>query len=241
MDPIEQLRSEGEALLTAARTAGLEAPIEHCPRWDIQRLLSHTGKVFQRTAVVVTENLMTPPANDRFVRFAEDESIFDQFGDALEELVEALTNTVPNAPSWNFTGENLTNAFWTRRMLNEAAMHRWDAQNAAGDTRGFAPELAVDIIDELLFVLMPVLSAKKNPELSATFHFHCTDTDGEWLTTFTAGVPSTTREHAKGQLAVRGPASSLALWAWNRLPASEGGLEALGDTDLLDQWATVVP
>ena len=148
---------------------------------------------------------------------------------------------MPNAPSWNFTGENLTNAFWVRRMVNEAAVHRWDAQHAAGSTEGFAPELAVDIIDELLFVLMPVLSAKKNPELAASFHFHCTDTEGEWLTTFTVGSPVTTREHAKGQLAVRGPASPLCLWAWNRLPASEGGLEALGDTDLLEAWASVVP
>jgi len=241
MDQIEQLRIESEALLAAARSAGLDSPIEHCPGWDMQRLVSHTAKVFQRTAVVVEEGLMVPPANDRFTQFAKDEAIFDQFAEVLEELVDALGNAVPNAPSWNFTGENLTNAFWVRRMVNEAAVHRWDAQHAAGSTEGFAPELAVDIIDELLFVLMPVLSAKKNPELAASFHFHCTDTEGEWLTTFTAGSPVTTREHAKGQLAVRGPASPLCLWAWNRLPASEGGLEALGDTDLLEAWAGVVP
>ena len=241
MDQIEQLRVEGESLLVAARAAGLDAPVEHCPGWNIGRLVGHTAKVFQRTAVVVAENLMTPPDNDRFTPFARDEAVFEQFDEVLEDLVEVLGNAVPNAPSWNFSGENQTNAFWVRRMLNEAAVHRWDAQNAAGAADGFTPELAVDIIDELLFVLMPVLSAKKNPELSATFHFHCTDTDGEWLTRFTQGLPVTTREHAKGQLAVRGPASSLCLWAWNRLPITEGDLEALGDTDLLDQWATVVP
>jgi uncharacterized protein (TIGR03083 family) len=241
MDPIEQLRIEGEALLAAARTAGLDATIEHCPGWEMQRLVSHTAKVMQRTAVVVTEGLMEPPGNDRFTQFAKDDAVFDQFAEVLDDLVDALGNAVPNAPSWNFTGENLTNSFWVRRMLNEVAVHRWDAQNASGGAEGFAPELAVDIIDELLFVLMPVLSAKKNPELSATFHFHCTDTEGEWLTAFTAGSPTTTREHAKGQLAVRGPASALCLWAWNRLPAAEGGLEALGDTSLLEAWATVVP
>jgi uncharacterized protein (TIGR03083 family) len=217
MDQIEQLRTEGRALLAAARTAGLDAPIEHCPGWDMQRLVSHTAKVFQRTAVVVEEGLMEPPANDRFTQFAKDEAIFDQFAEVLDDLVDTLGNAVPNAPSWNFTGEDLTNAFWVRRMVNEAAVHRWDAQHAAGSTEGFAPELA------------------------ASFHFHCTDTEGEWLTTFTAGSPVTIREHAKGQLAVRGPASSLCLWAWNRLPASDGELEALGDTDLLEAWASVVP
>lgn len=241
MDQIEQLRIEGEALLVAARSAGLDAPIEHCPGWTMQRLVSHTAKVFQRTAVVVAEGLMAPPSNDRFTQFSRDEVVFDQFAEVLDDLVDTLRTAVPNAPSWNFTGEDLTNAFWVRRMLNEAAVHRWDAQHAAGPAEGFAPELAVDIIDELLFVLMPVLSSSKNPDLGASFHFHCTDTEGEWLTTFTGGVPVTTREHAKGQLAVRGPASALCLWSWNRLPATEGGLEALGDTDLLEAWATVVP
>lgn len=241
MDQIEQLRTEGEALLAAARTAGLDAPIEHCPGWTMQRLVGHCAKVFQRTAVVVAEGLMAPPANDRFTMFAKDESVLDQYAEVLEDLVEQLTNAVPNAPSWNFTGEDLTNSFWIRRMCNEAAIHRWDAENAAGTAAGFDPGLAVDIIDELLLILMPVLSATKNPTLSSSFHLHCTDTDGEWLTSFTDGVPTTTREHAKGQLAVRGPAGALCLWAWNRLPADQGGLEALGDTDLLAQWASVVP
>lgn len=241
MDQIEQLRTEGEALLAAARTAGLNGTIEHCPGWDMQRLVSHTAKVMQRTAVVVTEGLMAPPANDRFTQFAKDEGVFEQFAEVLDDLVDALGNAVPNAPSWNFSGENLTNAFWVRRMLNEVAVHRWDAQHAAGAAEDFDSTLAVDIIDELLFVLMPVLSGTKNPELSATFHFHCTDTEGEWLTTFAAGSPVTIREHAKGELAVRGPASSLCLWAWNRLPVTEGGLEALGDSSLLEAWASVVP
>lgn len=241
MEPIEQLRLEGEALLAAARTAGPDAPIEHCPGWSMARLVGHTAKVFERTAVVVAEGLMAPPANDRFTQFAKDASVFDQFARVLEELVEALATAVPNAPCWNFTGEDLTSAFWFRRMCNEAAIHRWDAQHAIGTTSGFGPDLAVDIIDELLFVLMPVLSATKNPTLSASFHLHCTDAPGEWLTTFTDGSPVTVREHAKGSLAVRGPADALCLWAWNRLPITDGGLEAIGDIDLLAEWATVVP
>ncbi len=241
MDQIAQLRIEGDALLVAARAAGLDAPIEHCPGWSMQRLVSHTAKVFQRTAVVVSEGLMAPPANDRFTQFSRDDSVFDQYAEVLDDLMAVLTDADPTAPSWNFTGEDLTASFWVRRMCNEAAVHRWDAQHAGGAAEGFAPELAVDIIDELLFILMPVLSATKNPSLSSSFHLHCTDTDGEWLTTFTEGTPVTSREHAKGQLAVRGPAGSLCLWAWNRLGADEGGLEALGDTALLEAWTTIVP
>ena len=241
MDQIEQLRIDGEALLAAARIAGPDAAIEHCPGWSMQRLVSHTARVFERTAVVVSENLMSPPPSERVTQFARDASVFEQYEQVLVDLVSALKASPLDAPSWNFTGEDLTTSFWIRRMANEAAVHRWDAQHAAGTAEPFDPELAVDIIDELLFVLMPVLSATKNPALSSSFHIHCTDTTGEWLTTFRDGVPNTSREHAKGDLAVRGPASALCLWAWNRLPATEGGLEAFGDSELLTRWATIVP
>jgi hypothetical protein len=70
---------------------------------------------------------------------------------------------------------------------------------------------------------------------------HCTDTAGEWLTTFVDGHPTTIREHAKGDIAVRGPASPLYAWAWNRVPITADGLNTAGDTSLLDAWASVVP
>ena len=58
---------------------------------------------------------------------------------------------------------------------------------------------------------------------------------------FTDGALVATREHAKGDLAVRGPASSLLLWAYNRVPAGADGLESFGDPALLDGWASIVP
>lgn len=117
-----------------------------------------------------------------------------------------------------------------------------DTQNAAGIAIDpFDDESAVDGIDELLTVLMPVLSAVKNPELSSSFHLHCTDAPGEWLTTFVNGEPTTVREHAKGDLAVRGPASPLYAWAWNRIPVTSDGLNTAGDDALVAAWASVVP
>ena len=90
-------------------------------------------------------------------------------------------------------------------------------------------------------VMLPFSAVLKNPALTGSFHLHCTDTDGEWLAVFTDGALVTTREHAKGDLAVRGPASPLLLWAYNRVPADTDGLESFGDPALLDGWASIVP
>ena len=42
------------------------------------------------------------------------------------------------------------------------------------------------------------------------------------------------RAHAKGDVAVRGPASDLFVFAYNRRDAT--GLEVFGDTAVVDRW-----
>lgn len=241
MDHIADLQRDGRALLDAARAAGLDAAIDACPGWDISRLVGHTGKVLERTAILVREGLDSPPDNDRFVRFPADESAFDRFAVVLDDTVAALSECDLGASTWNFTGTDLTAAFWTRRMANELAMHRYDAELAAGAPQPIETERAVDAIDELVMVMLPFSALLKNPTLTGSFHLHCTDTAGEWLAVFTDGALVSTREHAKGDLAVRGPASTLLLWAYNRVPAATDGLESFGDAALLDGWAPIVP
>ena len=242
MNLVAVLQKEGKRLSVAARAAGLDAPVQHCPGWTVGRLLGHTGKVLQRSNLCVAEGLLLPPDAERFTSLPRDEALFDAFDDILDQICETLATCDPEGPSWNFTGENRSNTFWQRHMSHEIEIHRWDAQNAAGvSIDAFAAESAVDGIDELLTVLMPMRSSELNPGLSASFHLHCTDASGEWLTTFVNGHPTTIREHAKGDIAVRGPASPLYAWAWNRAPITTEGLNTAGDASLLEAWASVVP
>jgi uncharacterized protein (TIGR03083 family) len=241
MDHIADVEREGTALLEAARAAGLDAPIAACPGWDVSRLVGHTGKVLERTAILVREGLSSPPDNDRFVRFPADETAFDRFAAVLDDTATALRDCDPDGPAWNFTGTDLTNGFWRRRMANEVAVHRADAELAAGRVPVVDPARAVDGIDELLVVMLPFSAPLKGTGLTGSYHLHCTDTEGEWLTVFAGGHATTTREHAKGDVAVRGPASALFLWAWNRTGPGTEGLEIFGDPALVDSWAGIVP
>ncbi|HEX9505238.1 MAG TPA: maleylpyruvate isomerase family mycothiol-dependent enzyme, partial [Acidimicrobiia bacterium] len=67
-----------------------------------------------------------------------------------------------------------------------------------------------------------------------TIHFHCTDTDGEWLVTGTAEGTTVTREHAKGDVAARGTASDLFLFLWGRVAST--ALDVFGDVEVLDRF-----
>ena len=50
-----------------------------------------------------------------------------------------------------------------------------------------------------------------------------------------------TREHAKADLAVRGPAEALLLMMWGRVDPAAANVEVLGDTDIVHRWAELFP
>ena len=49
------------------------------------------------------------------------------------------------------------------------------------------------------------------------------------------------REHAQGDLALRGPAESLLLFLWGRVDPEAAGIEILGEASLLTRWTELVP
>ena len=97
-------------------------------------------------------------------------------------------------------------------------MHRWDAEHAVGTASPVEEQLAADGIDEFLTVLAPYRFASEDGiDLGGSLHLHCTDVDGEWTIHTDDGVYRIDRGHAKGDVAVRGPASQLLLVVFQRL------------------------
>jgi predicted lipid carrier protein YhbT len=91
--------------------------------------------------------------------------------------------------------------------------------------------LAADGIDEL-FAVIPYWPMEPHPHGDGeTVHLHCTDLEGEWLVRLVPDGLVVTREHAKGDVAVRGTASDLSLFLYGRVVAD--ALEVFGDAALL--------
>ena len=117
-------------------------------------------------------------------------------------------------------------------------MHRWDAQRAAGEPEPVERELAVDGIDEFFYLLPYWRGASTLPVSGESIHLHATDGEGEWLVRLGTDGLVVTREHAKGDVALRAPASHLLLFLWGREDAS--GAEVFGDAAILDRWQELV-
>jgi uncharacterized protein (TIGR03083 family) len=112
-------------------------------------------------------------------------------------------------------------AWIARRMAHESAVHRVDAEAATGVEFRIAPEVAADGVDEFLtYFLGRDFGGRGSSDpvvLRGSVHLHCTDTDGEW--TVVDGAPGefvVTREHAKGDVALRGEAHDLLQVLWGR-------------------------
>lgn len=231
IDYLAHVRADGDALVAAAASAPLSTPVPACPRWDLSRLLGHVGRVHRWCTANVTggDTVDIPrPDDGAELRYA---------ADALAPLLAALAAASPTADAGRWRDLPQVAGFWPRRMAHETAVHRYDAQAAVGDPQPIDAQLAVDGIDEVFDVFAPaVLAGKDGIDIGGSIHLHCTDTEGEWTFRTDDGLFQLTKGHAKGDVAVRGPASSLLLLLWRRLGPADGGLELFGDRAVLDRW-----
>ena len=135
---------------------------------------------------------------------------------------------------WTFHRPDQTVGFWRRRMAQETAVHRVDAESAHGDPRPVPAALAADGVTELLEVfLAPHSDGAPVGGRGESLHLHATDTEGEWqLRLLPAGV-EVGRGHAQGDAAAAGGASDLLLFLWGR--ATTDPLEVSGDPALLSR------
>ena len=225
---VDAIRREGDALASAARAAGVDAPVPSCPDWTVADLLSHIGRV-QHWVVGILVTRAQPDHNWRTDVAPAPDALVDWFAEGCGQLADALGALAPADEVWTWAPDH-TAGFWARRMAHEVAVHRWDAQGAADASAPIERDLAVDGIQEF-FDLIPVRPNAEVQGTGQTIHLHCTDGDGEWLARLEPEGIVVTREHAKGDVAVRGSASDLMLVVWGR-PQSES-LEVFGDAGVL--------
>jgi uncharacterized protein (TIGR03083 family) len=231
-------RDESTRLAATYRGAEPGVPVASCPGWTLAKLVKHTGSA-QAWARTIAERQTTEMVDPRSVDLGlpDDEAAYgDWFEAGAQRLVDALHALDPDVPLWSWAGDDRA-GFWSRRMAHETAVHRWDAQQAAGN--GVEPidaPLAVDGIDER-FDNLPATAARAGVTPTGngeTVHLHATDAEGEWLVRMTPDGVDVSHGHAKGDVAARGSASDLLLVVYGRLPVDT--VNVFGDAALLARF-----
>lgn len=231
MDPsthLDHLARDCAGLL-AAHAADPAAAVSSCPGWDRATLLGHVAFVHAWIGAQVEAGPTERIRLSSVSRPPEGEDLPAWFEATAAHTAEVLS-TMDTHRMWPSWAGPQPGAFYPRRLAQETAVHRWDV--AAGPIDA---ALAVDGIDELLEIFSPLMSGEKMAGSSGTIHLHATDIEGEWLIQMGSEGITFTRAHAKGDVALRGVAADLLLWAWNRVPADER-FEVFGDTEVLTTW-----
>jgi uncharacterized protein (TIGR03083 family) len=249
----------GASTATIARLAGqcgLACPVPTCPDWTLRELAVHVGRVHRWAAEIVR----TRSAEYIPFRSVPDGKFPAQPGEQelwLRAGAARLTETVQAAGGdlvWAF-GRQRPASFWARRMAHETAVHRADAELAAGRVPELAPDLAADAIDEWLGFMSGLFSPAEDgadPRIDAlppgrSLHVHATDAAvagagaGEWTIRSEQSGITVGRGHGKADVAVRGPAARLLLVLVRRLPPADPAVEVIGDAAVLDRWLARTP
>ena len=159
------------------------------------------------------------------------------FREGHAALVRTLTKAPPELDCWAFLAAPSPLAFWARRQAHETAIHRVDAEQAAGRTSAsaFEPAFAADGVDELIMgFLARSIRRGSWPGLDAGLAVHTSDdaaASADWLVAGGADEPGVSRSTGAAGCAVTGPARDLYLTLWNRRPPD--GLQVTGDPGIL--------
>jgi len=234
---VEDAAREGRAAL-AAGERGIDAPVPTCEGWVVADVLGHLGRVHRSVSEIierrspVVPDVAIPPS-------PEGDAVLGFFAEGLERVVVALLSIGPDEPVYSWSGAG-NGRFYHRRMAHELAVHRFDVELAHGQPGPFDPDAAVDGIDEFYDVLVPFSARRwERPLPTGTLHLHRTDGPGEWLVQSVDGSVVTSHEHAKGDVAVRGGASDLFRFVWNR--GRYDDLALFGDEAIASEWAELAP
>lgn len=225
---------QGRSLLEAAERAGLDTVVPSAPLWTVRELVRHQGLV-HRWATANLEaggECVDDSAYEKTLAYPSDAELAVWFAEGLDRLVDTLARTPDTQPVWTFFHGATPRRFWLRRQLHETAVHRMDAELAAGDRLSDVPaSMAVDGIDELLFGFLQRPTARLRAE--RPWSVAVVTEDAAWTVHVSAEPPVTVRERSTADATISGPPALLYAYLWNRVT---DGVVVDGDPRVADRW-----
>ncbi len=166
--------------------------------------------------------------------------LLDWFRDGAADLQERFRTSGPDEQVWTWSADHSV-GFWQRMQAIEAAVHRWDAENALGAARPLDAALAADAVGQTFEALAPMrrMVGKAPPGHGERFFFQRSDGPGSWAVQIDGDSVLLGAPDGRYDIQISGTASDLALFLWQR-PVT-GKLDIHGDMSLISRYFALVP
>lgn len=216
------------ARLRAVAADQLAAPVPSCPDWSVDDLVRHVAQVYLHKVAAMRQGAQPanwPPDLDAEPTLA----LFDR---SFAELSAEFDRRSPTDPTWTFYPDDQTVAFWLRRMAQETAIHRTDAELAAGAVTPIPGDLALDGVDEVLRVMLTwgTNAFPDDPDTAALLRAGdgrtvCLDAGAARFAVRVTAAGIELTPGGAGEVTVRADPPTMLRWLWNRAPADAAAID----------------
>lgn len=246
MDYAAALVRESERFGELVRHADPAEQVPTCPGWSLEQLMRHVGRGHRWAAQIITDRA-TSYLDPRAVRDGKPprepgEAVAWLLGSA-HAVVDAVAGVGPDTPVWTFLGPRPA-AWWIRRRLHEATVHRADAALALDASYELSASLSADAISEWL----DIVTARRGSVVLApgrSMHLSAVDAppgaSGDWLIRGETDGASWSHVPEHGDVTLRGSTLDILLALVRRRSAAAGGIEVTGDEAVWSEWLDHTP
>jgi uncharacterized protein (TIGR03083 family) len=158
-DMLALIEDRSAALRSAAAVAGMTAHVPGCPDWSVHDLVAHLGAVHLFWASAVAAGPAASPPDEEAVGDTRPHGdLLTWSAGATAALIEALRAAGPDRGCWTWwasAGAPMTAGAVARHQVQEAAVHAFDAQEAAGLDEPLPADVAADGVGEYTTVELP--------------------------------------------------------------------------------------
>ncbi len=233
LDHLSLLAADVEAFAVAVELGPANAPIAGCPGWDLAALGQHLGDIHRWVIGALVTGGPPPPHDDPAPDGLSARAQWVRTGGA--RMIEMLAAIDPDAPTWHpFPVEPKVAGLWRRRQAQEASVHRWDAERAAGGSPTIEASFAADGVDEYWTVMLPrMLVRERRTSPTSTLAVEVTDAGQRWVVDGSHGSPTLLASDHPADATLRGPAVAMLLRLWGR-PTDDVIVD--GDRSIVDDW-----
>jgi uncharacterized protein (TIGR03083 family) len=215
------IADESEAFAATITPDALDARVPGCPEWSLRELAWHLGRVqrFWASDVRVGQDVEPGEFDEAAPGPSDAAELAAWMRASTSDLLDALRTTPPSTPAWTWWQGDRTAGAIARHQVQEAVVHRWDAQSSVGTPASIDTAIADDGVDEFLAV-------NRQWRGTAPIEFRATDTGSS----FSAGEPAI--------VTVRATASDLVLLLHRRITPDT--VEVEGDRAALVKFLVAV-
>jgi uncharacterized protein (TIGR03083 family) len=199
--------------------------VPSCPEWTLLDLVTHIGEVQNFWSHSIREANTYEPWHGEGSKPVSVQEAAKWLRVQTKSLIDAIESTADTSPCWTWWKDPQTARAVTRHQVQEAEIHRWDAELTVTTPSPIPLEIATDGIPEFLHAHRFAVQKLELPHIRLV----ASDANDSWHL----------HESAAGTVDITGTASDLVLFLTGRYPIEK--LAVVGDSVGLTSLIEALP